>query len=229
MAKTEHYLDRLKFILTDARKVSPYLTKELKLSEGVANRILNKQREADERLLRPLYYFENSSATWVMYSKGDPFLVERPNTTAEADEYVRTLAHDEPDHWRLTVVSGGGLTALVLDQPVTYDCRADFGVKFECRQIEVVGGAATFGLAQVLVASELPLRSTRLATLDPNLVKQIRDGQAGTFRMFGSATFGTEGWLTHAGEFPQDFRLAAQTRSHYSAKKAAGHKPRTKK
>lgn len=217
MPDFDHYLDRLKWVLTDARKVSPYLTKDLKFSQGVANRILNKQRDADERLLRPLLYLENVSPTWMVEGgRYDPFLVERPATAMDAEGLVRMVLRDEPAQWRLTVVMGAMLAAVVLDIDVT---KRSIDEDWRYREIMIIAGGMDPSRAQMMVAAGLPdAAQVKLATLDDALIKQIRSAQMGTFKLFGSTTFGIEGLLSNAPDFPIHLlQLAAQPVASYSS------------
>ncbi len=153
----------------------------LGLSSGAVQRLIRHGFVPGWKGLWKLVRVENVSLTWLIDGIGPPYLVHSSVTDLHASRLVRKLL-EEFDDWRITLLPGRVLSAIVLDADRLLDTGENKPLAY--RHVVIIGGA-TGPLALTAAIEARERYRVNLAELEDSALLLISAGEVGPFALFG--------------------------------------------
>lgn len=175
--------ERLTRLVGD-RKIYPW-AKSIGVSKGTIESIMGKGGMPGAETLGMIQRSENARLDWLLEGRGTPYYVTVCATDQAARSVLQDLLSDE--QWEVTAVSDTQRLAFVLSQPGGYDVKDRH---FDYTILEVIAGAiGPQSITEVRnrFVHHMGVTGLYYAQIEANQMRQIENGEVGTYHLFGAA------------------------------------------
>lgn len=174
--------DRL-VLLLDGREKYPW-GQRIGLGKGVIDGMTRTGSTPGGETLSAIARCENARIEWLLDGRGAPFNVSCAATDEAAAELLGELLAETG--WKITIVTDTRRTALVLDQPGSFDAKdgkTEAGTQrfrsIEYTIVEVLVG----DIGRLALDLVRPQPVVHLAHVEPEVMAQLERGRLGTWRL----------------------------------------------